>query len=193
MHADGQLAKHPAMTRPINQPTNRPQGRPSSTSGFPTWAPLPLCLLMSVSLSLSLSLSFCVSEAHRREDTADGEQAIARHPLGHPNIQLAKPWSGQPAEQPTGTYDFPLPLSQTHTLYLSRSPPVSEGILRQESRQARRHRIGQEGRQENIKANCQANSQAANHRVAVRATSPSFRESLSLSLSLTLCLSLPLP
>ena len=109
------------------------QARPASRHG-----PLSVSVSLSpsISLSLSLSLSFCVSEAHRREDTADGKQAIRRRPLGHPHKQLGKRWSGQP----TAIRYFPL--SHTHSLSLSLSrhpPPVSEGIVRQESRQARRH------------------------------------------------------
>ena len=75
---------------------------------------------------------------------AVGEQAIRRQPLGHPDKQLAKPWSGQPA----AIRYFPLSHAHILALSLSLAPPphVSEGIVRQESRQARRHRIGHEGR-----------------------------------------------
>ena len=132
--------KHPARD-PANQSTNTSATRKAFKHvRLPDMGPSP-SLSPYLRLSLSLSLSFCVSEAYRREDTADGEQAIRRQPLGHPDKQLAKPWSGQPAAI---RY---FPLSHTHILSLSRpSPPVSEGIVRQESRQARRHRIGQEGR-----------------------------------------------
>ena len=133
----------------INQQIGHKEGfqaRPASRHGHLS---ISVSLYPSLSHSLSLSLSFCVSEAHRREDTADGKQAIRRQPLGHPDKQLSKPWSGQPSEQPAATKHVPLSHAHTRSLSisLSLSPPVSEGIVRQESRQARRHRIGQEGRQ----------------------------------------------
>ena len=129
----------------INQQIGHAEGL-QKTSGFPTRAPLPLSLslLISVSLSLSLSLSPSVCRKHTGGETRQtaskelGDSSPASQPLGHPDKQLAKPWSGQPAEQPAATRDFPL----SHTLPLSLSPPVSEGIVRQWSREARRRQIG---------------------------------------------------
>ena len=114
---------------------------------------------------------------------------LAGHPatqeFGHPSGQLARQIASPPAKR-TNTNRMPFSSSLPLSLSLSLFVPlphslVSECIARQESRQACRHGVGQEGRTANTQVNGHANSQAANQQDAVRGTPASFCPSLPLS------------